>query len=398
MTFSDLLDTMGTEPGDNDLTRGRPRHPTGWEPGLEMAGDTGSLTTPPMTARPKDWDELLAVWDLDPEVFEVVEPVQYRAWDGPVAGGGTQRMFYYRATVRRRLGLQMADVGDLVRRHRRRPRVRSSPDTEQAPAFGFAVGDLQLGEWNAHGGSEATVRRFYHLLEVALADYRHERKAGRVGGHVILPWLGDCVQGVLSQNGALVMRMDLTVTQAQQGIETMMADAAQAFSAVADRVQLVAIPGNHDETTRIAGKPATPFDDSWAVKAGWSVRQIAQRAGWDNVVVRTPELDTDVITLDVEGTVVAMAHGHQWAGSAAKGHDWLAQQSYGRTAAGDADVLLSAHRHHWYSETLGARTVVCVPAVCGDSAWWKRKTGQSTQSAALTFRAGGGKFFPAVIE
>jgi len=394
-----LSERLRAEAGRDDEMRARRSHPKGYEPGLEMDGDTGVLSTGPLEApvESNQWADLLAVWGLDPARYEVIEPAQFRAWDGTKreADGTTSvvRLFYYRANVQ--LRTPKLDLLDLFKRHRRKP--RPAPTGDELPAWGMAVGDLQLGEWNAQGGSEATVGRFYDLLTQGLEEYRRERKMGRVGGTVLLPFAGDCAQGGTSQGGRLLYRLDLTLAQQQQGVATMMTDAVEGFSRLADRVVLAALPGNHDEYTRAQ---QMRYDDSMVVAAAWAVRTTADKAGWGNVVVRTPAVDTDTITLDVQGTVLGMMHGHQWRGDVSKGHRWLADQAHGRTAIGDADVLLTAHRHHYYCETKGrpGRTVLCLPAVCGDSSYWVRETGQGTSSGAVTFRTGGGRFYPSVLS
>lgn len=60
-----------------------PKHPAGWEPGFNILGKTGSLVTRPTEEPtiPDDWDDVLKVWGLDPAKFEIVEPVNFRAWD-----------------------------------------------------------------------------------------------------------------------------------------------------------------------------------------------------------------------------------------------------------------------------------------------------------------------------
>ena len=98
MTLEELADA-GPE---SDYQPPVVRHPAGWEPGVAWDGHAGTLTTAPLDSAPEDWADLLGVWDLDPVEFEVVEPVQYRAWDAPTGEGNVRRLYYYRATIRRR--------------------------------------------------------------------------------------------------------------------------------------------------------------------------------------------------------------------------------------------------------------------------------------------------------
>src|SRR4051812_29680158 len=84
--------------------------PKGWEGGVELEGDSGTLTTGPISDPVVNWDELLLLWNLDPAHFEVVEPVTFKAWDGfakETKADGTQevvsrRLYSYKARIQRK--------------------------------------------------------------------------------------------------------------------------------------------------------------------------------------------------------------------------------------------------------------------------------------------------------
>jgi predicted phosphodiesterase len=359
--------------------------PPGWRPGVEWDGHAGTLTTAPLPAPPTHWNELLAVWDLDPVIFEVVEPVQYRAWDGPVAGGGVQRMFYYRATIRRRrAGL---DVDELVRAvGRRKPRTVPAAVAD-LPWFVVATADTQLGD----GETSAVIDRFQAKTLAAVARFKALAKAGRCSTDVVLPWLGDCIQGTVTS--APILRNDLSIVEMLRVYRRLALWQVQQFMDIA-RVTVVAIPGNHDEPARTNGKtPAYSADQSWAVEGILQVADALRLAGRDDVRFIYPEPDRSTVTLDVAGTVVAFAHGHQWHGPASKIHSWWAGQSHGRTSPGAADLLLTGHRHHFYAEVAGGNrlAVVCPPLV-SSSDYWTEAQGDDTDPGLVTMLVGQGSW------
>ena len=45
-----------------------------WIPGVEWLGSEGTVTTDSVTGDP-EWDSILVAWDLDPDEFQIVEPV-----------------------------------------------------------------------------------------------------------------------------------------------------------------------------------------------------------------------------------------------------------------------------------------------------------------------------------
>src|SRR5689334_22778633 len=98
----------------------RPVHPKGWEPGYEWNGRAGHITTGPLPERPTTWDAYLTDAGPDPDLVEVIEPVQVRGWDTTVARRDEDgqrysevvRAHYYRLNTR--LRTLRVDLDDLV--------------------------------------------------------------------------------------------------------------------------------------------------------------------------------------------------------------------------------------------------------------------------------------------
>lgn len=361
-------------------------HPSGWEPGVAWDGNAGVLTSHPMDAAPSDWSTLLAVWDLDPEMFEVVEPVQYRAWDAPNGGGGVRRMFYYRAAIRRRRANNVGVEELLQALRKRRPKPVASSDSGRM--FCVCAGDLQLGKVDGDG-TEGTVNRFLEKTDASVARLTELRKAKRPISGVLLPWLGDCIEGLTSQGGALAAagRLDLTVTEQVRVYRRLMLHQVQLFAGLADRVVIPVVPGNHDEGQRV-GKVVRRYDDSWAIEGAMAVADALKLAGgFEHVSFVFPAVDELTVTLDVAGTVTGFAHGHQFGTSAMK---WWAGQAHGRQPIGDATLLLGAHLHHLRVEQGGAKTFMQIPALDGGSTWWRHKTGQDAPPGMVSMLIGDG--------
>lgn len=392
MSLRDADAARMAAPGDQPDGARRPQaqHPAGWEPGVAWDGTTGTITTAPLERAPGSWDELLAVWDLDPAVYEVVEPVQYRAWDGPVAGGETRRMFYYRATVRTRRA-PGASVDDLlgVIASWRRPK-RPAPSADGLPAFVIAPGDLQLGKIDGEGDQvQATIDRFLGGIDRAVVRYRALRRAGRVGGTIYLALLGDCVEGFNSQGGGNTWRTTLTLTEQVRVYRRLVLEAVKALAGVADQLVVATVPGNHGEAIRLHGKMATRYDDSFDVDGVAAVAETcAESEKLRDVAFVFPRTDELTVTLDVAGTIVGLAHGHQFrSGGPMK---WWAGQAHGMQPVGDATLLLAGHLHHLRVEQSGAKTFVQVPALDGGSTWWRHLTGQDSPPGLVTLAVGGG--------
>lgn len=383
MSLADDLAAVPTK-GNLDTVK----HPPGWEPGLVMSGESGQITTHPTTERSPRWASLLAVWDLDPDEYEVVEgSAQFRAWDAAIGNGQTRRMFYYKANVRRKPA-HRADVGELLKiLRRRKPRPVEKGD---GATFCHAVGDTQLGKVDGDG-TAGTIERFRNSLDLHLDHLAQVRKPANVT-RVLLPWLGDCLEGNQAQGGALRARLDLTLTEQLRVYRRLMTEQVLAYAGLGLEVIVVPIPGNHDEVERVGGTMSTRYDDSWAVEGAAAVHDALALSGkFDHVQFVFPKRDELTVTVDVSGTVVGMAHGHQF-GSGVGGWDrWWAGQAAGRTPIGHAHLLLAGHRHHWHSQDTGRdRTFVQVPALDGGSTWFRHRTGADARpgSVSLVTEAG----------
>jgi hypothetical protein len=372
--------------GQADYQQPVVRHPSGWEPGVAWDGATGTLTTEPLPAAPSDWSALLSVWDLDPAVFEVVEPVQYRSWDAPDGSGGVRRMFYYKATIRRRRATSV-DVDELVAAiGRRKPRVCASESGTDA--FMVLSGDLQLGKIDGDG-TAGTVDRFLSKTDQAVARLKELRRVGRRTDVVVCAWLGDCVEGLVSQGGALAAagRLDVTMSEQLRLYRRLMTYQIQQFAPLAERVVVPVVPGNHDEVQRI-GKVQRRYDDSWAIEGAVAVADAFRLAsGFDHVSFVFPGRDELTITLDVLGTSCGFAHGHQFGRDPIK---WWSGQAHGMQDIGSATILFGAHLHHLRVEQTGAKTFVQIPALDGGSTWWRHRTGQDSPAGMVTLMVGMG--------
>jgi hypothetical protein len=370
------------------------KHPSGWEPGVAWDGDSGTLTSKPLDSEPSDWSELLAVWDLDPAVFEVIEPVQFRAWDAPDPEGGLRRLYYYKAAIRRRVESRESVEELLAVLGKKRPK---KPPQASGDGFAYCVpaGDLQIGKPDGDG-SEGTVERFATKTDAAVARLKELRKLGRRIDEIVLPWLGDCVEGLVSQGGALAAagRLDLTMTEQLRVYRRLMLHQIQQFAPLAERIIVPVVPGNHDEVQRV-GKVQRRYDDSWALEGAVAVADALKLApGYEHVSFVFPGRDELTITLDIAGTPVGFAHGHQFGRDPVK---WWSGQAHGMQPIGSATLLLAAHLHHLRVEQGGAKTFIQIPALDGGSTWWRHKTGQDAPAGMVSMLVGHGGWKDLVV-
>lgn len=392
--MSALADRLAATDPVDEPRRGAQSHPKGYEPGFEWDGSHGHINTGPQPDEPRSWDEFIRDAGLNPDEVEVIEPVQVRGWDAPKGEVDPEtgkrvtsivRMRYYRLSVRRKtLTVDIADLVKAARLQKRNIRPNDGRSGENATsAFLVALGDLQLGKMDGDG-VEGTVARFLDKTEQAVKRYKTLKKPGPI----YLTHLGDCIEGMVSQGGANQWRTTLTVTEQVRLYRRLLIEQVKAFASVTDTLVVAGIPGNHDE----ANRPIHTYGDSWAIDSLAAVKDALDLAGtYDHVKVIAPARDELTLTLDVAGTIVGMAHGHQW--RPGQHVNWWAKQSHGRQPIGDAHLLLSGHLHHLRIEQTGSdKTFLQVPALESGSQWWKHRTGEWGQPGIVTAVVGGGSW------
>lgn len=371
-----LADKLAATPPAEPHTPRRSERPSGFE--YEWDGNAGTIGKA-LEDKPHTWDDLIREADLDPNEVEVVGEPQIRGWDAAIGGGEVKRMRYFKINVRRRT--LPVDVDELVKVAKQFRNTAENGSITNDAAFVVALGDLQLGKVDGDG-VEGTVARFLEKTTAAVARYKRIAK----GSPVYLIHLGDCIEGHVSQGGANSWRTSLTTTEQVRLYRRLLLEQIKAFAKVAPRLVVVSVPGNHDE----AHRPLHTYGDSWAIDALSAVRDALELAGgYEHVTCVAPERDELTVTLDACGTVIGMAHGHQWRTGQAT--TWWAKQSHGRQPIGDADLLLSAHLHHLRIEHTGSdKTWMQVPALESGSQWWKHRTGEWGQPGVVTLLAGAG--------
>lgn len=379
------LAKIGDQP--DEPKRQRDGAPSGWEAGVKWDGDSGEVSTGAMAGPPADWAKILEVWNLDPNEVEVIEPINMRAWDAQTKDGLT-RMFYYKANVRRKTHAN-SNIDELINEVKTWKPRKKFEASGNGRAFVVNYADLQIGKSDGDG-STGTVQRVLEKTEGAIARLRDLRKLGHEIDTIYILTLGDCIEGFNSQGGKLIWRNDLTLTEQIRVYRRLLLAIVKEFAPLADKVIVASVPGNHDEAVRNGDKMATRYDDSFALDVSSAVADaLAISKDFNHVSFVFPKKDELTLTLDISGTIVGLAHGHQTRG---RTHLWWAKQSHGLQPIGEATLLLTGHYHHLKIEQEGAKTWIQMPALDGGSTWFKHISGADAPAGLVTMLVGNGSW------
>jgi hypothetical protein len=219
-------------------------------------------------------------------------------------------------------------------------------------------------------------------IDESVTRHKELIKIGRNIGTVVLPQLGDCIEGSTSQNGKVLGRSDLGVSQQVRIGRRVLMAWIKAFAPLCEELIVPVVPGNHDETHRIM---MTDPIDSWQIEVVAAVQDAcAENPALSHVKFYYPKPDNATLAIDLGGTIVGMAHGHQ----AKDMGKWIAGQATGRTPVGSADILLTGHFHHFRADQVGPRLWIQVPAMDGGSAWFRDKSGLESPTGIVSLVVG----------
>jgi predicted phosphodiesterase len=344
---------------------------------LDVGPDGGYfISTPRVAGELPDAVELFKDFDLDPNAWAVISirKSRWQRYDGEWLEAAKVNV----KPIGRITG-QDTDYDALVKEINS---FKPKSSTITGPLYAiYAIGDTQYGK-DAGGGTEETVRRVLDGLNAAVERHKELLKSGRPIGTVVLPQLGDCIEGSNSQNGKVLGRSDLGVTQQVRIGRRVLMAWIKAFAPLCKELIIPVVPGNHDDTHRML---MTDPIDSWQIEIASAVQDAcAENPALSHVKFMYPKPDNQTLALDLGGTTLGLAHGHQ----AKDMGKWLHGQATGRTAVGSADVLMTGHFHHFRADQIGPRLWIQVPAMDGGSAWFRDKSGLESPTGIVSLVVG----------
>lgn len=351
-----------------------PPAPSGWTPGVQWDGESGSVTTYPTVdaEAPRDdqWDHVLERFGLDPQRYMVDGAVRHSAWDVP--GYGIQHSHRARIVERPERRFDIEDLLDAV---------YADPDYPDNPRSGWRtimLSDTHIGKsLEDGGGTDIIISRWKNSVDRALEDGPFE------GINLVLG--GDLIEGYVSQHGKNIGGCDLTLAEQIRVASHMVSDTIQQCLGAAEEVVVAACPGNHGESTRVANVSMTDSHDLQIVN---NVQQALELARLDDrVSFYYPEPNTGDVTYTAGGLTYTVVHGHRFSGGPVNGAErwWSGQITNDRPPA-SADVLLFGHFHGMRAWSWTARRwIMCAPALETESRWFANSTGATGNPGVLIF-------------
>ena len=372
------------------------QHPKGWEPGLDTTKKEITSKPQKKAGKPQDhkWDTYLEELGFNPNDFEIIEPFEVRTWTANMGEGNTEQFYYYKAKIvsKQLLNEKDFDYQSLlkeIKTKKVKPQKIVGKDS-----FVVCLSDWQMGKRDGDG-TAGIVSRIEQMIPDVKARYKQLRKQGVELSNLYIFGLGDIVEGCEGFYDMQTFTVEYDLRRQKMIARRLLVKALTEWAPDFKNVVVACVPGNHGENRNQKGKAFTTFGDNFDVSLFDEAQEIlAMNKAYNHVKFVIPENDL-WLTLDVSGTIVGLAHGHQFRTGGKYSHQkavaWLSGQAFGMTEMGDADILISGHYHHLFVVNEGKRTLFQCPSLDGGSDWFENITGKSSYAGTLTFSITPGK-------
>lgn len=368
-----------------DARRPRVNPPKGFEPGVRYDSDGSVEVTVQLTEVPeneKAWREAITrVTGLDVPLEREVKLTQVRYWG--VAG---QELSYCRFSITDRAVGGQLDMDGLMRAAKavKRTTTPKARGTERALVVSWA--DLQVGKVGSLGDSATLVERVSEKID-ALEKHARVIKADTA----YLVDVGDCIENFENTSSQLFTN-DLSLPEQIRLARRLFTECAMRLAKTHSKVVVAGVPSNHGAWRRGKGSLGKPLDDfgiETVVAVADAFALNPQAFGHVSFVL--PGEWEETLALDIHGTILSIAHGHQVnrpEGLAL----WWAKQVHGGQPCADADILLTGHFHHLRVQETGmsahtgrSKWIIQAPTLDNGSDWYRHRSGESSTPAMLTF-------------
>ena len=385
MSLSERLEELASPGQSGSDIRPNDYPDATWKPRVERDENSAYIVAKPRPAGElSDFEEIIKEAGLNPDEWTVTNYKQskWQIWGGDWLES-VKLSVRPTALIRKEDELDVEQLIDLIKKWRPQ---NKKPVTGEL-SYVFALSDQQIGKRGEFGGTSEFLERALNLTEDGVIRFKELKKLNRSVGTIVMPLLGDHVEGNVSQNGKLqsYSASDLGLTEQNRVARRLLEKQITAFAGLSEKIIVPVVNGNHDEVTRqVNVKPG----DGWNVEIASQVQDICKENEFlkDHVEFRYPHDRHQTLAIEINGFWLGLFHGHQYSGANAQ--KYLEGQAMGQTPLGSCDMWLSGHYHHFQALDIGPRTWLQCPTMDVGSAWFRDRKGMESPPGVLTLVIG----------
>ena len=297
--------------------------------------------------------------------------------------GKVQTLRSYRVTEDETPLLKHEDLLDALTGYSFQP----APSLAQGESELLVVADAQIGKAMEHaGGTRETLLRNRGCIDRAISRYALQRPA-----ELFLADGGDGIENCFNTSSQLATN-DLTVPDQIKTFRRMMLENIKRLLPYTDQLYYVAVPSNHGEARTAMKSSPWSSDADWGLHIQDTLEEVCIEANLPVKFIRPDPLEETAVYTTLDGTKVAMHHGHQ-AGTQTRVGAWVTGQDHGRRVGWDADIWVLNHFHNPYFLTTGnGRSILGTPSIEPGSLWYAKKTGESSKPGMMAVTLANGSW------
>jgi hypothetical protein len=366
--------TLSTDIRDKLNSKVKRDVPKDWQPSAQWDGSEGEIVTPATTEQP-NFEELLREHGHNPDEIEILGEVRQSRWqryDG-------EWLTAYRFRIRRKAAsLNLPALFAEARRTKIKP-----PAAVDGKALVVVWADPQTGKSDSRGGTAELLLRIAEKRANLDAYIKQQKTTSAFFMNA-----GDSIEGFENTAGqmftndlSLIEQLDLEATLEWQVLAQLSKSHGRVVSAV--------VPSNHAAWRSGKNALGKPSDD-WGLFIQKQHAKMAELAGLPIEFAR-PEDWSESLAIDINGTIVGLAHGHRASNPDAI-PKWWAGQVHGGQPLSQADVLITGHYHHLRVQPSGrnpyngrSKWWLQAPTLDNGSSWWRNASGDDSDPGLLVF-------------
>lgn len=363
--------------------------------GVRWSGDTASVVSPPTTEPPSSGvspEDVLSIWNLDPDQWEIIGDVKFNTWNGykRISKDEVEIVPLYQYTIRAREKQKTAiadgELEKLISFVRRDPPKRPKK-VGGGETFVIDISDVQMGKADGDG-ARGTIARLDNLIRQTVERVAELRRMGRLIDECLVIFGGDLIEHVNGHYAMQGFTTDLNLTQQQRVVRRWAVRFLKEISDLFADILVVAVPGNHGEAFREEGKSATDFEDNFDVEVIRSVAEVLDEAPeYRHISFMFPPKNELVVVTEIRGHLVCVLHGHQAKGSGGvqkRMEDWVLKHAGGLGVGARAEFFFTHHYHFPFIHPMGIRYIFGGGALDGGSVWFNNTNGETSAPCAVT--------------
>jgi hypothetical protein len=361
---------------------------------ISLTGDSGVIKTGQVKDPITDWTDTIKLWGLDPELFEVIQPVTMKAWGKP---GEFRYSYAARIQKKEAVAKPIEDTLDIAGWRETLKAITANPPKKNYNGSGLTytilVADPQLGK----PGTQDSLANWTNGIEGHADRVRNLADAGLPINEIALAFMGDEHEGAVGNYASQPYEIEMSYSKQIELDFDMRVWSIKHLLELAMPMKVSSVPSNHGEHTRFgSNKVLTSIYDNSSTMVASLTKKVFEGTHEGDMLSWYIAEDRQDTNLELNGIKANFTHGHIANGSGPKtggisSKNAIEKQILGRfEEIGNTELFFTAHYHHFNTLEDRGRTFFGCPALEAEksSRWFYDGSGVWSRPGMLGMAVG----------